>query len=182
MIKVILVMASIALSCAAQAVELRLENVAAESARGVSDFSVTSDAEFIFDAQTSTLASSGTWVAQSVVGPSNLIRFAHKFENFGVTADGIIEAKSYECVEGTLGNIVTRSYCGNYNYGANLQDDGGIVDDQVIGPRREMSDYELGSIDWDDETLIVVLVNKTVGPQYIRKDDSLILTLQIVAP
>jgi hypothetical protein len=140
------------------AIELALENVAGEGRRGPFTLSLDVDAVFEYDVETGSLTSAGTWVGQLDVGPYGYYRFAHKFENFGVDADGIISVRSYECVEGTFGGgMLSVNICGNYRYGPNFLDDGGLVDDETVGPPKSIYDYVIDSLDWDGTNLVLVL-------------------------
>jgi hypothetical protein len=156
----------------AHAIELALESVDGEGWRGPFTLSLDVDAVFEYDVETGSLTSAGTWVGQLNVGPYGRFRFAHKFENLGVDADGIISMRSYECVEGTLGSsMLLVNICGNYRYGPNLLDDGGLVDDEPVGPPKSIDDYVTDSLDWDGANLVLVLSKtnpdiKEVFPEY----------------
>ncbi len=142
----------------ATAVELRLQSVT--ESYGGRDFSlrVESKAVFEFDPENSTLHSSGTWIGENVVGPGQLSRYSYKVENFQIGADGKISTKSYECVEGTFGaHLLSRSLCGNYSFGPNQVDDGGIADDVSNGPARTLDGHRLSSMNWTGELLVITL-------------------------
>lgn len=149
----------------AYAVTLTLDAVTGTSKRGSEiGFAVESRAIFDYDPETEQLTSSGTWIAQNRTGPNLLIRYNHKVENFSASlADGIT-AKSYECVEGTFGAAIFQNYCGNYSFGKNQTDDGGLIDDRRLGPRLSLYLYEPAQIDWNGTTLIVVLVPLSTKP------------------
>lgn len=153
----------LSISIAAEAVDVTLDDVVAESRRGQVRFKLDSNASFDFDPDAKELTSSGTWIAQSWVGPNELTRFSHKVEDFRVDPENGHAFRSYECVEGTLGTLTLTNLCGNYRFGPNMTDDGGLVDDVVAGPRKSLDDYELSQLDWDGSTLVVTLSRSDVA-------------------
>jgi hypothetical protein len=67
--------------------------------------------------------------------------------------------KSYECVEGTLGGpFLGVSLCGNYRFGPNGVDEGGVGDDVSAGAPRSLVDWQVEGLEWDGNFLAVSLV------------------------
>ena len=149
-------------SDAAFAVALSLDEAVGTNKRGAAIlFALEVRATFDYDVDKEELSSSGTWIAQNRTGPSLLIRYSHKVENFSVSIANGIFMKSYECVEGTFGATILINYCNNYRFGKNQTDDGGYVDDLSTGLNLSMYYYEAAKIDWDGSTLTVMLVPKS---------------------
>jgi len=146
------------LGASAVAGEVSLKSVAELLVSGSRELRLESRAVFWFDPDTATLTSSGIWTGQIVLGPSQLTRYGHKFEDLSASADGQLAARSYECVEGTLGAaMLDRNMCGHYQFGPNGLDDGGLADDVPQGPALSLSSYRVGALTWDDKDLVIVL-------------------------
>jgi len=147
----------------ARAVELLLENVTATTNSGEVKLRLNSRATFSFDPGAGVLLSSGTWVAEYAL-PNQLTRIAHKVEDLRATADGQLAMKSYECVEGAFGAaFMNANICGNYRFGPNGIDEGGLADDEVSGPPKTLASYRVGDFDWDGATLVLTLANDAAG-------------------
>lgn len=141
----------------AGAVDLTLDSVTATGPGGEVRLRVDSRATFDFDPATGTLRSAGTWIAEYTL-PNRLTRFAHKVEDLRATADGQLTVRSYECVEGAFGAaFLAASLCGNYRFGQNGLDDGGLPDDEVVAPPRSFDRYRVSSLEWDGAELRLVL-------------------------
>ncbi len=145
----------------ARAVEVVLDGVTATTGSGDVRLRVSSRATFDFDPGAGVLASSGSWTAEYLL-PNQLTRFGHKVEDLRATADGGLAMKSYECVEGTFGAaFLGASLCGSYRFGRNGIDEGGVADDEVLGPHRSLAGWGAGDFDWDGRVLELTL---TPGP------------------
>jgi len=168
------------LACDASAVDLILDRIASEGRSGQVRMRVDSKARFEFDPDTETLTSAGTWIAQNVVGPNELIRYSHKVEDFRADVENGHAFRSYECVEGTFGTLLLANVCGNYRYGENMTDDGGLIDDVIVGPPKTLTNYELSMLSWDGAELIVVLSRPDTETAEPYPDFN--LTLTFVAP
>ena len=166
--------------CTGVALEVDLESVTGKKSRGEIRFSLDNKAIFDFDPDTNTLTSKGTWIALNKTGPNELYRYSHKVENFIVSAENGFSAKSYECVEGTFGAMILRNYCGNYNFGSNMTDDGGFVDDKSSGLPISLYYFEVSLFEWDSEKLVVILSPK--DPDRTEAYPELSLTLTFVVP
>lgn len=164
------------LTAVVAAVEVTLDEVIAESRRGPVTLRVENRASFDFDPDSGVLTSAGIWVAQNTVGPNELTRYSHKVENFRAALETGHAFRSYECVEGTFGTMLLASVCGNYRYGPNMTDDGGLIDDIAITTAKSLDDYTLSLLTWDGSTLIVVLSSKDPTRQEIYPEFSLTLT------
>jgi hypothetical protein len=166
----------------AQAIELTLDRVFGESSAGQFELVLDVDAVFEFDPDTRSLTSAGTWVGQVDVGALGYFRFAHKFENFGVDSNGVILTRSYECVEGTFGTaILLENICGNYRFGPNHADDGGLVDDESVSRPKSLDDYILSSMTWDGQELVLILSKDTPDQREIFTEYGLTLTFLAMA-
>lgn len=141
------------------AVEVLLEEVKSVAGAPAAEYKLRVDgrAKFDYDPGTDTLTSVGTWNGAYLYGPSQLTRFSHKVEDMGASVDGGLSMRSYECEEGTYGEFGKASTCGNYQFGANGLDDGGLVDDLVIGPRKSLAEYTVTALTWDGETLLLTI-------------------------
>jgi hypothetical protein len=140
----------------AAGVELVLDSVTATTGSGDVALRVGGRARFDFDPDSGVLQASGTWLAEYAL-PNQLTRFAHKVEDLQVSADNVA-MKSYECVEGAFGAaFMNANICGNYRFGPNGIDDGGLGDDDVVGSPRALAGSSVSAFDWDGEALTVVL-------------------------
>ncbi|MGI9344355.1 MAG: hypothetical protein ACR2QV_16100 [Gammaproteobacteria bacterium] len=180
MIRILPIAAALVLVCDAYAVDLTLDRVVSEGRSGQVRLRLENKASFQFDPETETLTSAGTWVAQNVVGPNQIIRYSHKVEDFRADIENGLAFRSYECVEGTFGTLLLANVCGNYRYGENMTDDGGLIDDVIVGPPKTLTNYELSMLSWDGAELIVVLSKPDVATAEPYPDFS--LTLTFVAP
>lgn len=142
----------------AQAVELLLEKVSATTSTGEVDLRLSNRATFSFDPGAGVLLASGTWIAEYAL-PNRLTRMAHKVEDMRATADGKLAMKSYECVEGAFGAaLLNANTCGNYRFGPNGIDEGGLADDEVLGPPKSLANWGVSDFDWDGKLLVLTLV------------------------
>lgn len=147
----------------ARAVELVLESVTATTNAGEVKLRVDSRATFSFDPGAGVLLSSGTWVAEYAL-PNQLTRIAHKVEDMRATAGGQLAMKSSECVEGAFGAaFMNANLCGNYRFGPNGIDEGGLADDEVAGPPKTLAGFRISDFDWDGATLVLALANDAAG-------------------
>lgn len=146
------------LASGAGAVELTLDTVIATGSGGDVNLRLDSRrASFDFDPATGTLLSAGTWIAEYGL-PNGLTRFGHKVEDLRVSPDGQITVRSYECVEGAFGAVfLEASLCGNYRFGPNGLDDGGLVDDVVVAAPRSFDRYRVSNLEWDGHELRLTL-------------------------
>jgi hypothetical protein len=76
-------------------------------------------------------------------------------------------ASAYSCVDGSFGDTVGASLCGNYNFGGNLSNESSIDygmipgtrslggDDYAIGPQQQGSDYATAMASWNGVELIM---------------------------
>lgn len=163
----------LALACVALpgvAVELELDRVTASTASGDVRLRLTSRAVFDFDPGAGVLTSSGSFVAEYQL-PNQLTRFGHKVEDLRVTVEGDMAMKSYECVEGAFGAaFLAANLCGNYRFGPNGLDDGGIADDAVQGPPRSLAGHRAGDFDWDGTELeFTLLPDPAAGAQIFNE-------------
>lgn len=145
------------LAVAADAVDLSLDSLVQADGNRQLEFRIESRAAFRFDPDQQVLSAAGVFTAQNVVGPGRLSRFSHKIEDLRAAADGSLAVRSYECVEGTLGAVVGLSFCGNYRFGPNNLDDGGMADDEVLGVPRSLAGFRVQSLAWDGRTLELAL-------------------------
>jgi len=168
-------------ACAARAVEVSLDRVTSQTRRGEVELEPGGRAAFDLDPETATLTAAGTWTATYPLGPSRLFRYRHQFENLVVSAESGLSARSYECVEGTFGPIMLANLCGNYRFGDNRRDDGGAVDDVVVGPPKALDQLTVTLLDWNGSTLTVILSPKSPDRQEIHAELSLMLTFSAAA-
>ena len=141
----------------ARAVELVLDSVTASTSTGEVKLRLTTRASFDFDPGAAVLVSSGTWIAEYAL-PNQLTRFAHKVEDLRAGVEGQLSMKSYECVEGAFGAaFMNANICGNYGFGPNGIDEGGLADDQVSGPPKSLAGYRIADAEWNGETLVLSL-------------------------
>lgn len=162
---------------AAQAVELVLDSVTATIGSGEVKLRLSSRASFSFDPGAGVLLSSGTWIAEYAL-PNQLTRMAHKVEDMRATADGKLSMKSYECVEGAFGAaFMNANICGNYRFGPNGIDEGGLPDDEVFGPPKSLASYLISDIDWDGESLGLTLAPNDPGKSEVFRENGLKLRL-----
>ncbi|MDH5256145.1 MAG: hypothetical protein OEW72_09550 [Gammaproteobacteria bacterium] len=167
------------LGAPAEAVELALEGVTAGTPAGEVQLRVTSRATFSFDPEAGTLVSAGTWVAEYLL-PNQATRFAHQVEDFSASAVGTFAVRSYQCVEGTFAaRFLAASLCGNYRFGPNGIDEGGVADDVVLGPPRSLGGYRLSKFDWDGAVLVVDLSADTAGGSELFPESGLRLRLVV---
>ncbi|MBL8200622.1 MAG: hypothetical protein JNK40_06590 [Chromatiales bacterium] len=161
----------------ATAVELALESVTATTGSGEVKLRLSSRATFDFDPALGVLVASGTWIAEYAL-PNQLTRIGHKVEDLRATADGQLAMKSYECVEGAFGAaFMQANICGNYRFGPNGIDEGGLADDEVLGPPRSLAGYGIGGFDWDGATLVLTLVADAAGESGIFPEPGFSLRL-----
>ncbi len=159
----------------ADAVELALEGVRAATPGGDVALRVTSRARFAFNPSAGVLEGSGTFIAEYVL-PNQLTRFGHQVEDLRLTAGGEIALRSYQCVEGPFGaQYLNANLCGNYRFGANGLDDGGLVDDEPAGAPRSLAGWLPGDVIWDGEVLEVVLVPGGEAPAGLFAETALTL-------
>jgi hypothetical protein len=146
--------------------ELVLDSVTATTGAGEVRLRVSSRASFTFEPGAGVLVSSGSWLAEYLL-PNQLTRFGHLVGDFRATVDGEFVMRAYECVEGTLGAaLLNASLCGNYRFGPNGIDEGGVGDDEVVGPPRTLADYSASAFDWDGSALeLTLLPGPVVGNQ-----------------
>ncbi len=169
------------MATSAPALEVTLDEVTSEgTAGGERALRIDGRAKFQFDPDTSTLTSTGTWTAEYMAGPSRLTRFSHKVEDMTVSPDRF-SMKSYECVEGTFATILVASNCGNYRFGQNALDDGGMADDEVVGSPKSLASFTVTSLTWDGESLLLILSSDNAGEQ-IFPESSLKLKFSAVKP
>lgn len=141
----------------AQAVELQLEKVTATTGTGPVELRLGGRASFSFDPGAGLLLASGTWIAEYPL-PNRLTRIAHKVEDMRATADGQLAMKSYECVEGAFGAaFLNANICGNYRFGRNGVDEGGLEDDEVLGPPKSLARWGISDFAWDGQVLLLTL-------------------------
>jgi len=165
------------LQAGAQVVELQLEKVTATTGSGEVELRVSGRASFGFDPGAGVLLSSGTWIAEYPL-PNRLTRMAHKVEDMRATADGQLAMKSYECVEGAFGaGFLDASICGNYRFGPNGIDEGGIEDDEVLGPPKSLARWGIGEFDWDGKALLLTLTPATDVGNEVFSESALRLRL-----
>lgn len=145
------------LAVAADAVDLSLDSLVQADGSRQLEFRIESRAAFRFDPDQQVLSAAGVFTAQNVVGPGQLSRLSHKFEDLRAAADGSLAVRSYECVEGTLGAVVGLSFCGNYRFGSNGIDDGGLADDEVLGQPRSLAGFQVKAMRWDGQGLELTL-------------------------
>jgi hypothetical protein len=175
--RMILPLLLLAIPCVAGALEVTLDSVVGNTRSGVFGFRLYNKAVFDFDPATQTLTSAGTWFAQnSPGGPMNLRRYSHQVENFSASVDRGITYKSYECVEGTFATMLATNVCGNYRFGPNLLDDGGLGDDEIVGPPKSLDHYELSQFNWDGSALELILSLKNMDQADVFPELSLTLT------
>lgn len=165
----------------AGAVELVLESVTAATGNGEARLKVDSRARFDFDPGAGVLAGAGSFVAEYTL-PNQLGRFAHKVEDLRATVDGTVTMKSYECVEGVFGTqFLNANVCGNYRFGPNGLDEGGIGDDEVIGPPRTLAGWTAGGFNWDGEVLEITLAPGPGGGNSLFNETGLALRFRVAA-
>lgn len=165
------------LAAPASALELVLEGVTATTGSGEVKLRLASRATFDFDPGAGVLLSSGTWIAEYAL-PNQLTRMAHKVEDMQATADGKLAMKSYECVEGAFGAaFMNANICGNYRFGPNGIDEGGLADDEVFGPPKSLASYLISDIDWDGEALVLTLTPSDPGNSEVFRENGLKLRL-----
>jgi hypothetical protein len=141
----------------AQVVELQLEKVTATTGTGVVELRLGGRATFSFDPGAGLLLAAGTWIAEYPL-PNRLTRIAHKVEDLRATADGKLAMKSYECVEGAFGAaFLNANICGNYRFGPNGIDEGGLEDDEVLGPPKSLARWGISDFGWDGQVLVLTL-------------------------
>lgn len=178
--KIIIAILLLLVSFTGNALELTLDRVIVNTNRGEAELNVNSRATFDYDPGSGALMSSGTWVAEDRMGPDRLYRFGHKVEDFAIDADGKHTARSYECVEGTFGPIMIANICGNYRFGPNMRDDGGLVDDIVVGPPKSLDQLQVSLSAWDGATLTVILSPTDLGRTEVYPELSLTLIFSAV--
>lgn len=163
---------------AAAVVQLALESVTATTNAGEVKLRLDSRATFSFDPGAGVLVSSGTWIAEYAL-PNQLTRMAHKVEDMRVTADGELAMRSAECVEGAFGAaFMNANICGNYRFGENGIDDGGLADDEVVGPPKSLARYRISGFDWDGATLVLALASDAAGDVFQESGLSLRLVVK----
>ena len=163
----------------ARAVELVLEGVVAATRTGDVPLRVSSRARFDFDPGAGVLQGAGSFVAEYLL-PNQLTRFGHQVENLRATVSGNLDMKSYECVEGAFGaRFMNASFCGNYRFGPNGLDDGGLVDDERLGEPRTLANWKAGDFDWDGSTLEIVLTPGLAAPSGLFSETALTLRLKV---
>ena len=108
----------------------------------------------------------GTTTALFNVTPSSSA-FTHNHSNW-TTGSGGYSASAYSCVEGTFGNSVGASLCGNYNFGANFVNESSTNynvipgtrslggDDIAIGPHQQGTAYSTSTALYDGVELIMI--------------------------
>jgi hypothetical protein len=179
--RAILILLLLTAPCGAGALEVVLDTVAANTSRGVIRFRLDNKAVFDFDADTEILTSSGTWIAQNIIGPNAYVRYSHKLENFSASAEGWHTVKSYECVEGTFGAaLLQANICGNYRFGPNRMDDGGLVDDIAVGSPKSLNHYVVSLFNWDGSNLEIILSPKNLEQREIYTELSIQLSFSVV--
>jgi hypothetical protein len=162
----------------ARAVELVLESVTATTNSGEVKLRLDSRATFSFDPGAGVLLSSGTWIAEYAL-PNQLTRIAHKVEDMRATVDGQLTMKSSECVEGAFGAaFMNANLCGNYRFGPNGIDEGGLADDEVGGPPKSLASYRISDFDWDGAELVLALANDAAGGVFLESGLKLRLVLK----
>ena len=167
------------LATSAVAVELRLDSVVAQTGAGESRLRLDSKATATFDPGAGKLAMAGTWIATYVL-PNQQTRFSHKVEDFHASVDGRFSVRSCECVEGTWGAPnLGANICGNYRFGPNNIDDGGVADDVVVGPPKSLEAYKVSAFDWDGKSLLVTLSREGAAGAELFREDSLTLTFSV---
>lgn len=166
----------------AQAVELLLEKVTATTSSGEVDLRLSNRATFSFDPGAGVLLASGTWIAEYAL-PNRLTRMAHKVEDMRANADGKLTMKSYECVEGAFGAaFMNANTCGNYRFGANGIDEGGLADDEVLGPPKSLIRWGISDFDWDGDVLVLILAPASTEGNEIFSESALRLRLVVKPP
>ena len=164
-----------------RAVELVLEAVTATTGNGETRLKVDSRARFDFDPGAGVLAGAGSFVAEYTL-PNQLGRFTHKVEDLRAAVDGTVAMKSYECVEGVFGTqFLNANVCGNYRFGPNGLDEGGIGDDEVVGPPRSLAGWTAGGFDWDGAVLEFTLVPGAGGGNSLFNESALKLRFRVPA-
>lgn len=153
------------LAVSAEPIALRLDAVTESDSRGYTSLRIESRARFLLEAVARTIRSNGAWTAQRTIGPQQLARYTHKFEDFSIEKDGRVRFRSYECVEGTFGaELLAANVCRNYQFGPNGRDEGGYGDDVLGGSPMDFRGYAAESVDWDGEKLVVRIVPDRSGP------------------
>lgn len=161
----------------AQAVELQLEKVTASTGTGPVELRLGGRASFSFDPGAGLLLASGTWIAEYAL-PNRLTRIAHKVEDMRATADGQLAMKSCECVEGAFGAaFLNANICGNYRFGPNGIDDGGLADDEVEGSPRSLAHWGISDFAWDGQVLLLTLAPDSDAGSGIFSESALTLRL-----
>jgi hypothetical protein len=163
----------------AQPVELLLERVTATTSTGETDLRLGNRATFSFDPGAGVLRASGTWIAEYTL-PNRLTRMAHKVEDMRATADGKLTMKSYECVEGAFGAVfLNANTCGNYRFGPNAIDEGGVADDEVLGPPKSLARWGISDFDWNGKILLLVLAPSGTDGNELFSESALRLWLVV---
>jgi len=145
------------------AVEVKLESVTAMGPSGEVSLRVDGRARFDFDPDSTALTASGTWIGEYLVGPNRATRFSHKVEDMRASLKDGLSMRSYECVEGTFGENLAANNCGNYRFGPNGIDDGGMADDVIVGAPRSLASFIITTMTWDGETLLLVINPPVIG-------------------
>lgn len=161
----------------AQAVVLLLEKVTATTNSAEVELRLSNRATFSFDPGAGVLLASGTWIAEYAL-PNRLTRMAHKVEDLRATADGQLSMKSCECVEGAFGAaFMNANTCGNYRFGPNGIDEGGLADDEVLGPPKSLARWGISDFDWDGEVLLLTLAPASTDGNELFSESALKLRL-----
>jgi hypothetical protein len=69
------------------------------------------------------------------------------------------------------------SICGNYRFGPNGIDEGGLADDEVFGPPKSLALWGISDFDWDGEVLVLTLAPATVAAGEVFGESALKLRL-----
>jgi len=104
-------------------------------------------------------------------------------EDMTASVDGGLSMRSYECVEGTFGVMVAAiNYCGNYRFGPNGVDDGGMPDDVIVGPPKSLDSFTVTALNWDGDSLLLVLSKGGTGEDAVHSESGLELRFSAVKP
>ncbi len=101
------------------------------------------EVSFDIDMETRAVAAQQIILAPFSVGRLGYSRFTLKVDGLRVNSDGEWFYKSIECQEGTLGSLMNVSFCGNYRFGKNNVDDGGMGDDVRVSAPLSFHDFSV---------------------------------------
>ena len=178
-VKPIMALSLMALSSAAQAVNLVLIAHNQTSSGGTNSTLITDGAHpiagpstAVWDWDGTTLTSTGLYSAVVAISsnPNNAAVLSDQVTDLAIdTSTGTGDGTAYSCLEGTFLSTVGASGCGGHNLGANFQNEStttwgpGLAlsrtiggDDVATGPQRDIAAYDFGTLEYEPDTITSV--------------------------